>query len=194
MNWKNFTRTTGIYSITCKINNRKYIGQSKDIASRWKTHLYQLRRGEHHTKSLQEDWNKFTYEDFVFQVELICTKKYLTEKEIEIWDKYKDNYNGRPTGQVYPEHTKETKRKISESKKGKNNPNYGKTLSEEHRRKLSEAKKGRKRKPFSEEHKTKIAEAMKGRTQSEEHKRKRSEAMKEYWRKRKEKLNKVKKV
>ncbi len=201
MNWKNFTRTTGIYSITCKINNRKYIGQSKDIAQRWKQHLYQLRRGDHHTESLQEDWNKFTYEDFVFQVELICTKKYLSEKEIEIWDKYENNYNGRPTGQVYPEHTKETRKKLSEANKGNTQSEKtkrkisetlkGRTLSEEHIKKMSETLKGR---TLSEEHKKKISEANKRRTHSEETKRKMSEARKEYWRKRKEKLKKVKKV
>jgi group I intron endonuclease len=187
MNWKNFTRTTGIYSITCKINNRKYIGQSKDIAGRWKQHLYQLRRGTHHTKSLQEDWNKYSYEDFVFQVELICTKKYLSEKEIEIWDKYKDNYNGRPSGHVYPDHTEETKQRISKTKTGKKRG----PMSEETKRKISESKKGTK---TSVETKKKLSKLAKGRTLSEEHKKKISEARREYERKKKEKLNKVKKV
>lgn len=38
--------------------------------------------------------------------------------------------------------TEEHRRKISESLKGENNPNYGKTLSEEHRQKISESLKG----------------------------------------------------
>lgn len=159
MSWKNFTRTTGIYSITNKTNNRKYIGQSKDIGSRWKQHLYQLRRNSHHCQALQEDWNKYSYEDFTFQVELICTKKYLSEKEIEIWDKYEDNYNGRPTGQTYPEHTEQTKNKISDSMKGNTH---------------------------SEKTKSRISDSMKGNKHSEETKRKMSEARKEYWKKRKE--------
>ena len=143
MNWKNFTRTTGIYSITCKINNRKYIGQSKDIAQRWKQHIYHLRRGTHHTESLQEDWNKFTYEDFVFQIEYICTKKFLTYHEIRIWELYENNYNGKPTTKSYPEPTKEARRKMSEAQKGR-------TLSEETKRKIGESNKGRIQ---SEEHK-----------------------------------------
>jgi len=218
MNWKNFTRTTGIYSITCKINNRKYIGQSKDIASRWKTHLYELRRGTHHTESLQEDWNKYTYEDFVFQIEYICTKKYLTFHEIRIWELYENNYNGKPNKNTYPEPTEETKRKMSDSHKGKkfsaehkrklsekgklrthseetkrkiSKSNKGKAKSKEHRRNISEARKGT---THSEETKRKMSKTRKGKTQSEEHKRKRSESMKEYWKKRKEKLKKVKKV
>ena len=39
-------------------------------------------------------------------------------------------------------HTKETKRKISETMKGEKSHMYGKTFSEEHKGKLSEAKKG----------------------------------------------------
>ena len=69
--------------------------------------------------------------------------------------------------------SEETKRKMSEVHKGKNNPNYGKSLSEETRRKMSEAQKGKIR---SEEHKRKNSEAHKGKTHSEETKKKLSEA------------------
>ena len=54
-------------------------------------------------------------------------------------------------------HNKETKKKISDAKKGK-------PFSEEWKRKMSEAKKGKKRKPFSEEWKRKMSEAKKGRS------------------------------
>jgi group I intron endonuclease len=94
--YRTFTRTTGIYSITCLPNNKKYIGKSKDIADRWKQHLYQLKRKEHHCKPLQEAYDEYGYTEFVFKVELICSKKKLDEKENEIWDKYEDNFNNRP--------------------------------------------------------------------------------------------------
>ena len=75
-------------------------------------------------------------------------------------------------------HTEESKRKMSEVKKGvKRGP-----LSEETKRKMSEAKKG---KTFSEEHKRKISETRKGqiswnkgKKHTEESKRKMSEAKK----------------
>lgn len=80
-------------------------------------------------------------------------------------------------------HTAETKRKISESKKGKRNPMYGKTgidspcygitLSKETKRKISEAHRG---KLLSEEHKRKISEARRGKRHTEETRRKMSEA------------------
>jgi hypothetical protein len=68
----------------------------------------------------------------------------------------------------------ETRRKISEAKKGNTNM-LGKILSEETKRKLSEAQKGKIR---SEEHKRNISEAKKGKTLSEETRKRMSEAKK----------------
>ena len=72
-------------------------------------------------------------------------------------------------------HSDETKRKISEARKDKSNPLYGKKLSEETKRKMSEAHKGIR---FSEETKLKMSKSRKGIQFSEEHKKKISEAKK----------------
>lgn len=62
--------------------------------------------------------------------------------------------------------TEEHRKKLSEAKKGENNPMYGKHHSEETKNKISEEKKGKptwsKGKKFSEEHKKKLSEAHKG--------------------------------
>lgn len=67
------------------------------------------------------------------------------------------------------------KARISASKKGKNNPMFGKKRSEETKRKISASKRGKK---HTEERKRKMSEAHKGKKLSEEHKRKISEGMK----------------
>ena len=81
-------------------------------------------------------------------------------------------------------HSEETKQKMSNVKKGKNNPMYGRTRPDvgarnktiENRRKLSEAQKGEKNhnygKKRSEETRRKISEAEKGKTLTQETKRK----------------------
>ena len=66
----------------------------------------------------------------------------------------------------------------SEAHKGKPSPFKAKTQTEETKRKISEARKGKSRRPFSEETKLKMSEAHKGKLFSDEHKLKLSEAHK----------------
>lgn len=54
--------------------------------------------------------------------------------------------------------------------KGEQTGNYGKPMSEETKRKLSEAKKGKKMPPRTEEYKRKISQALSGKEKSEQHK------------------------
>ncbi len=76
-------------------------------------------------------------------------------------------------------HSEETKRKMSDGKKGKDNPNYGKEFSAEHRGKLSEAHKGQK---HTTETKHKMSSTAKGNQyargykQTDEHRQKLLEA------------------
>lgn len=183
-NWKNFTRTTGIYRILNKITNERYIGQSKDFGERWKQHMYMLRNNKHHCSKLQQSWNQYGYEAFSFEIVELCKKTELTQKEIEHWDKEQDLcFNARPKENGFVEHTEESKQKMKEA-------HTGKTLSEETKNNISKAKKGKKRKPRSEEHKQNMSIAQKGRTIPEETKAKMREAKKKYWENRKKLLNK----
>ena len=76
--------------------------------------------------------------------------------------------------------SEETRKRMSESTKGKNNSMYGRKFSEEHRKKIGEANKGRK---LSEESRKKIGKASSVRlkaywqAQTEEHKKKRGQML-----------------
>lgn len=71
-------------------------------------------------------------------------------------------------------HSEESRKKMSESKRGENHPNYGKHLSEETKRKISLSLKERIK---SEEHRRSLSQALKGRVLPEETKRKISLAL-----------------
>ena len=75
---------------------------------------------------------------------------------------------------------------------GRSSPMKGKTLSEETKKKMSEAKKGKKLKPFTDEHRRKLSEAKKGeknhfygKTHTADTRKKISEANKRRWAKKK---------
>jgi predicted GIY-YIG superfamily endonuclease len=74
----------GIYKITCIKNGRVYIGESKCMRMRWSSHKSDLRRDNAKTNTLlQEDWDKFGEQAFVFEVleELPKDKDVLLERE-----------------------------------------------------------------------------------------------------------------
>ena len=48
---------TGVYAIRCIQNNKYYIGSSGGVINRYKQHLSLLKRGLHHCKALQADYN-----------------------------------------------------------------------------------------------------------------------------------------
>ena len=187
MSWKIFTRTTGIYRIINKQTKERYIGMSKDIGERWKSHLYLLKNNKHHCKKLQESWNLYGYENFSFEVVEVCKKTELVQKEIFHWEQEQELcFNGKPDG-TDKEVTDETKQKLSQVKKGNQNAK-GKTHSEETKKQISETLKGKtKGRQHTEETKSKISQSIKGnqyakgKPKSEEHKRKIGEASRKYW-------------
>ena len=172
--------TTGIYKITNLVNGKVYIGASKNIEKRWGAH-----RNGH--SDLAKEFQTFGLENSKFEILLECPEMMLAQWERDLIclydsddpEKGYNSKNDRPYSLKRTEALKgrklseETKRKISESHKGKPAWNKGIPHSEETRRKMSEALRGRK-------------VWNKGIPLSEETKRKKSEKMKEYWRKKKE--------
>lgn len=58
----------GIYKITCKANNKVYIGKSKNIFSRLSVHFGKFLKGEHPNKELTSDFEKYGLNGFAFEV------------------------------------------------------------------------------------------------------------------------------
>ena len=79
----------GIYKIKNIKNNKIYIGSSIDIQRRWKEHISDLQHNKHPNTHLQNSWNKYGKENFIFEILEKCDSDCLLEKEQYYIDKYK---------------------------------------------------------------------------------------------------------
>ena len=73
--------TCGIYCISNKINDNKYIGQSVNIEKRFKEHKYHLNNNSHHNQHLQNAYNKYGNNNFDFIILKRCKHQYLDRFE-----------------------------------------------------------------------------------------------------------------
>lgn len=147
-----------VYMHINNINRKRYYGITKQkVNKRWNSGRG-YKNNEHFTNAI----NKYGWDNFKHEVLF----NNLTKEEAELMEKFyialydtinpNKGYNlslGGETGTVHTEetrkkisevkkgksvHTEESKKKISEATKGKNNPFYGKHHTEETRKKMSE--------------------------------------------------------
>lgn len=147
----------GIYIIKNIINNKVYIGQSIQLKKRINRHKRELRNNKHHNKYLQNSWDKYGKENFIFDILTYCSSEELDDLEIyyiELFNStdYLYGYNDQQGGS-HSKISEKTKQKISNTLKGN-------IISEETRMKISKANTGRK---HTAEEKQKMSEARKGR-------------------------------
>ncbi len=127
MNWK-ILNQPGVYKIKNIITNKFYIGSSKSsIFKRFNSHKHDLRLNKHHSKALQNAWNKYGEENFIFEPLEFCEKELsilIEQFYIDVLDSYHNGYNCCPiakdcSGRIV---SQETRNKISKSLTGRKYP------------------------------------------------------------------------
>ena len=141
----------GIYQIRNIINNKIYIGSSIDIERRWRKHKERLNKKTHHSPYLQNAWEKYGENSFVFVIKeetqndkelIILEQKWIDEKFTYLRE---CGYNARrqadsPLGTTW---SLERKKEQSDRISGIKHPLYGKHLTERHKDKISCSNKGK---------------------------------------------------
>lgn len=140
-------KAPGIYRIQSKKKpQRIYIGSAANLRSRRMSHLYELRKGIHINKKLQNHYNKYGESDLVFSVITCCDANDRLALEqfyldaIQPWFnicRVAGNTAGRPVSD-------ETRQKQSALKKGIPVRPKGSKLTEEHKKHISESMSGEK--------------------------------------------------
>lgn len=83
-------KTSGIYALYCKADNKIYIGQSNFIKRRFDHHRKHLQSKRHVNDKLQFTWNKYGAESFIFFVLEHCSREnlYIREKAyVDMFDR-----------------------------------------------------------------------------------------------------------
>lgn len=163
---------SGIYLIKNLTNGKVYIGSSVDILKRWKTHKSLLKSLNHHSRKLQNSWNKHGADKFLFEVIELCDKEFLIEKEqfwINYFDSYNKGYNCTELAQYINfrkgfKHTDESKLKIGQAAK--------KMWTDDYKKEFSFKKTGKNGKKHSEVTKQKLREINLGKKHTDETKNK----------------------
>jgi len=71
----------GVYKIINTVNNKCYIGSSINIRKRKSQHQLRLRNNKHGNIYLQNAWNKYGEDKFVFEIIWYCKKEEQQESE-----------------------------------------------------------------------------------------------------------------
>jgi len=139
---------SGTYKIVNSVDCRMYIGSTVNFEYRYKLHLSDLQKGEHHCRYLQRFVNKHGIDVLQFElVEIVVNKNDLLMRE----QFYLDTYFGQGL--------------LFNAAKTAGAPNLGVSLSEETKKRIGQANLGKRR---TEEQKELLRKINTGRCHSEE--------------------------
>lgn len=128
-----------IYQIRNKLDGKFYLGSAKNLTRRKARHLRLLRRSQHHSRYLQNAWNKYGETNFEFIVYRTVEGEKVYEVENELIQSLKPDYNMMLCvfSHVGMKRSEEVCKKISKALTGKK-------MSEDTKEKVRQANLGKK--------------------------------------------------
>lgn len=165
---------SGVYIITCLVDNKHLIGYSTTINKRLNVHKSDLKLNRHKNSYLQNSYNQHGLENFTFETLEYYPVRVMASFEnwwCNMLDTHNRDYgfNIKPTGDENHKVADETRIKFSKIRKGELNYFYGMRHSEETKLKISNTKKSQKlSRKHTEESIAKMRVVQKGRVVGEE--------------------------
>ena len=116
INSKEELQKTGVYQNRNVIHGKVYIGSTTtSFQKRFDHHLHCLINNKHKNRYLQNAWNKYGKDNFIFEILSICSIDICLLKEQEYLDKIKFKYNINPISSGTPNLSKEVIERRAES-------------------------------------------------------------------------------
>jgi group I intron endonuclease len=158
---------TGIYEIVNLVNGKRYIGSAVSFPNRWNEHKRSLKKGNHHSISLQRAWKKYGGSSFAFREIVRCQRLDLIRIEQIYLDDLRPEYNVCKTAgsTLGYKHSNEFKAAASRRSKG-NTYAKGFKHSPQVCARMGAGKVGKKRPPRTDEHRLRISASNKGHKRS----------------------------
>ena len=124
-NIDNLPEQSGIYMVVNMINNKKYIGQSKNIKKRFQSHHlvdYKNENNCNYNTKFYQAIRKYGIDNFEVIILKLCKEEELDNLEIKFikeFDTFKNGYNSTEGGQFWSPniHSKETELKRQQTRK-----------------------------------------------------------------------------
>jgi len=134
-NIENLPANSGIYMVVNLINNKKYIGQSKNIRKRFQSHHlvdYKNENNCNYNTKFYQALRKYGIDNFEVIILKLCEEKELDDLEIKYikeFDTFKNGYNSTEGGQywspnIYSEETELKRQKTREQNKSLMSENH----------------------------------------------------------------------
>lgn len=93
----------GIYTIYCPLNNKYYVGYSKNLKKRIGQHKLRLKKGIHNNIFLQNAYNKYGLINFQFEILENCEEQFLCSLE-HYWCNMLNTHNKNHGYNILPTH------------------------------------------------------------------------------------------